>query len=225
MPTYNRRKFVPRALEYFLRQDYESRELIILDDGTDEVQDLIPSDGRIHYIRLAGKLTIGAKRNRACDAANGDIILHWDDDDWMADWRARYQAGQLQQADICGLNRVLFFDPNARAAWEYVYPGATRPWVHGATLCYRKSFWKENPFPNRDVGEDLRFIWRNPEAKIVALPENRFIAALIHPDNASTKSTHDNCWSKIPFPDIRALLGKDFPFYADLGPGFRPAAS
>ena len=92
MPTYNRRKFVPRALKYFLRQDYEPRELIIIDDGTDAVQDLIPRDDRIRYIRLAERLTIGAKRNLACDLAKGDIILHWDDDDWMADWRVSYQA-------------------------------------------------------------------------------------------------------------------------------------
>jgi glycosyltransferase involved in cell wall biosynthesis len=215
MPTYNRRKFVPCALKYFLRQDYEPRELIIIDDGTDVVQDLIPRDDRIRYIRLAEKLTIGAKRNLACDLAKGDIILHWDDDDWMADWRVSYQVGQLEQADICGLNRVLFFDPAAETAWEYIYPGTTKPWVHGATLCYRKSFWKENPFSKRDVGEDLRFIWSDPEAKITVLPDNQFIAALVHPDNASAKRTYDYCWFQIPFPEIRLLLGKDFEFYAD----------
>lgn len=222
MPTYNRRKFVPHALEYFLRQDYEPRELIIIDDGTDTVQDLIPGDDRIRYVRLAKKLTIGAKRNLACDLAKGDVILHWDDDDWMADRRVRYQVGQLEQADICGLNRVLFFDPVAEAAWEYVYPGTTKPWVHGATLCYRKSFWQENPFPKRDVGEDLRFVWRNPEAKITVLPDNRFIAALVHPDNASIKRTRDDCWFEIPFPEIRSLFGKDLAFYADREPDLKP---
>lgn len=42
MPTYNRRAFVPQAVDYFLRQDYPSRELIVVDDGTDPVEDLIP---------------------------------------------------------------------------------------------------------------------------------------------------------------------------------------
>ena len=42
MPTYNRRPFVPKAIEYFLRQDYPNRELIILDDGDDRVADLVP---------------------------------------------------------------------------------------------------------------------------------------------------------------------------------------
>jgi glycosyltransferase involved in cell wall biosynthesis len=33
MPTFNRRAFVPQAIRYFLRQDFEHKELIIVDDG------------------------------------------------------------------------------------------------------------------------------------------------------------------------------------------------
>ena len=34
MPTYNRWRFVLQAIKYFLRQDYEPKELIIIDGGT-----------------------------------------------------------------------------------------------------------------------------------------------------------------------------------------------
>jgi hypothetical protein len=44
MPTAHRRVFVPQAIRYFLRQDYPNRELIIADDGTDAIGDLLPSD-------------------------------------------------------------------------------------------------------------------------------------------------------------------------------------
>ncbi|MGE5301393.1 MAG: glycosyltransferase family 2 protein [Acidobacteriota bacterium] len=76
MPTFNRRRFVPLAMKYFLRQHYESKEPIIVDDGTDAIGDLIPADDRIRYIRLDKKRTIGAKRNPACEQARGEIILH-----------------------------------------------------------------------------------------------------------------------------------------------------
>lgn len=218
MPTFNRRRFIPQAINYFLRQGYASKELIVVDDGTEVVKDLIPLDDRIQYIRIEGKLTVGAKRNLACELARGDIIFHWDDDDWMADWRLSYQTEKLGQADICGLSRVLFFDPARTNAWEYVYPGTTKPWVHGATLCYRKSFWKENPFPNVNVGEDLRFVWNEPEAKVMALDDNRFMAALVHPGNVSTKRTQDDCWFTFPFSEIRGLLGKDWAFYVGSKP-------
>src|SRR5690242_6781724 len=89
MPTYNRRLFVPRAIEYFLRQDYVNRELIIIDDGIDAVGDLIPEHEAIRYVRVNERVTVGAKRNLACEQARGAIIAHWDDDDWHAPHRLR----------------------------------------------------------------------------------------------------------------------------------------
>jgi len=88
MPTHDRRPFVGRAIEHFLRQDYPHRELIIVDDGADAVRDLVPDLGsetpRIRYLRLESRRTLGAKRNLAGREAQGEVIVHWDDDDWMA---------------------------------------------------------------------------------------------------------------------------------------------
>src|ERR1700730_5261279 len=82
MPTYNRRPIIPHAIDYFLRQTYAHRELIILDDGTDAIEDLVPSDRRIRYERLPKKITFGAKLNLGCELAKGELIAHFDDDDW-----------------------------------------------------------------------------------------------------------------------------------------------
>jgi glycosyltransferase involved in cell wall biosynthesis len=90
MPTANRRAFVPRAIAYFQRQDYTTRELIVVDDGDDAIGDVIPADERIRHIRLSTKMTVRAKRNLACEEARGEIIAHWDDDDWHAPHRLRY---------------------------------------------------------------------------------------------------------------------------------------
>ena len=84
MPTYNRRRFVPEAIRLFLTQDYPKKELVVLDDGEDNIADLIPSRPQIRYVRLDCRHSIGAKRNIACEAARGEIIAHWDDDDWYA---------------------------------------------------------------------------------------------------------------------------------------------
>ena len=76
MPTYNRRKFVPHAIRYFLRQEHQNKELIIVDDGTDCIADLIPDHGAIKYIRLTSKITLGEKLNIACSNASGSIIAN-----------------------------------------------------------------------------------------------------------------------------------------------------
>ena len=72
MPTFQRRAFIPNAIRYFLRQDYNAKELIVVDDGDDTVEDLIPNDNRIRYLRLHQKMKLGAKRNFACNEARGE---------------------------------------------------------------------------------------------------------------------------------------------------------
>src|SRR4051794_32898895 len=106
--TADRRQFLPGAIRQFLRQDYERRELIVLDDGQIPAEDLVPADEQIRYIRIPSRLTVGAKRNWGCREARGELIAHWDDDDWMAAWRLRYQVEELMRfdADICGLRQL-----------------------------------------------------------------------------------------------------------------------
>jgi predicted O-methyltransferase YrrM len=218
MPTANRRAFIPQAIRYFQRQDYEARELIILDDGADSVADLVPRDPRIRYVRMDERRTMGAKHNLACDLAQGEIICHWDDDDWMADWRLSYQIRELlsrSPSAICGLAHLLFYDPRADRAWRYRHPDQHRPWIGGGTLVYRRSFWESHRFPDMNEGADTIFIWGLTDAEIVALPDERFYVAIVHAANTSPKRTDGPGWDALGVRDIRALLGEDWEFYAE----------
>src|SRR6266705_5371569 len=105
MPTADRRRFVPPAVRSFQAQDYPNKELIILDDGKDRLADLVPQDTQIHYIRRDAKQTLGLKRNECVRASRGSLIMHWDDDDWSAPNRIRYQVEALKNggAELCGL--------------------------------------------------------------------------------------------------------------------------
>ena len=61
MPTYNRRRFVPEAIRLFLTQDYPRKELVVLDDGEDNIADLIPSPPQVRYVRLDRRQSIAAR--------------------------------------------------------------------------------------------------------------------------------------------------------------------
>jgi len=218
MPTANRRFFVPEAIRHFLRQDYPDRELIILDDGEDRIADLIPTDERIRYIHLPQRHTIGSKNNLACELAHGEIIVHWDDDDWMAPWRLSYQVKELMQhppSTLCGLSQVLFYDPNRDRAWKYIYPGG-RPWVYGATFCYFKSFREQHRFPDMNEGSDTVFVWELRDANVVALQDHTFYVATVHPQNTSRKRTESRGWHPLPSHEIQRLLDdQSRQFYQD----------
>jgi glycosyltransferase involved in cell wall biosynthesis len=215
MPTYNRRRYVPTAIQYFLRQDYTNRELLILDDGDESVEDLVPSDPRVRYIRLGTRLVLGAKRNLACELAKGSIIAHWDDDDWIAPHRLRYQIEILEreQADLCGTGRQLYYEPSINQAWLYEFPSAIRRWLAGNTLCYRKGFWARNPFPQIAVGEDMRFIWSSKAKKAAVVPDHTFYVGLVHTTNSCRKVVTGRYWHPHPVEEIHRLLATDLPFY------------
>ena len=217
MPTGDRRAFVPLAIECFLRQDHQRRELIVIDDGDDPVADLIPVHPAISYERVGGGMTLGAKRNLACSRASGEVIVHWDDDDWSAPWRISYQLRELREtgADLAGLRELYFRRPQDGGAWRYEYPAVSeRPWVAGGTLCYPRSVWERHRFPELDVGEDTRFVWSARGLRIHAHADSRFYVATVHARNTSPKRPHGRRWRAVVAHDVEALMGADAAAYA-----------
>lgn len=198
MPTNNRHQFVPTAIEQFLMQDYENRELIILDDGSSSVEELVPPHPSIRYYRADTRQTLGEKRNMACELATGELIAHWDDDDWIAPTWLSSQVACLRaaNADISGIDRPLFHDPASGMIWRYVYDGV-KPWVAGGTLCYRREFWARNRFASITIGEDNLFLWSPQEKQLAINPRADLYVARVHPGNTSTKRTSGARWNRV----------------------------
>lgn len=192
MPTANRQKFLPLAIDNFMAQDYANAELVIIDDGLEPATHLIPDDPRIRYFYTEPLGTIGVKRNYACEQANGEIIMHWDDDDWYApDWiYKQFCALTDSAADIAGLNQVLFYSPSIDKRWLYQDLDLEKPWLCGATMAYHKSFWQEHPFIDIQVGEDYDFIW-NTGARTFATGYLQGFIAILHAHNTSIKPVED----------------------------------
>jgi glycosyltransferase involved in cell wall biosynthesis len=227
MPTYNRREFVPRAILYFLRQDYPNKELVVIDDGEDAVGDLVPVGGQIRYYRLDRKITLGAKLNLACEYAHGQLIAHWDDDDWYAPRRLSYQAKELQRSGraLCGINRLLYYDLGKHQALEYIYPPDQRLWLIGSSLFYRKELWTSRRFADINVGMDGLFCWAAPETQVKVLADSAISVHMIHGRNVSPKRTKGRWWHPYPVEEIRAILGADWGFYGEDGGGVTPNAA
>jgi O-antigen biosynthesis protein len=219
MPTHNRRRFVPQAIRCFLRQDYSNLELLVIDDGSDQISDCLPESDRIRYLHLDRKLTIGAKRNHACEQARGEFIVHWDDDDWYPADRVSRQIKPLREADceVSGTSRILYLDLKDTRVWEYRYPSATSSWVGGNTLAYRKSFWARHRFPDIQVGEDSRFVWSAGGKYIHDLMDPTLCIATAHSENTSRKDINGAYWHPQSFDRVESLLGQDIYFYLTAG--------
>ena len=213
MPTYNRRAFVPQALQYFLRQDYPNRELIIVDDGTDAIGDLTENLPRVRYLRLPARKSIGAKRNLACQHAQGEIIAHWDDDDWYSSDRLRYQVMPILsgEADLTGLENAFVLELPAGDFWttkpqlhEQLFVGN----VHGGTLVYRKELLELGlRYPEINLAEDaylLRYAM-NRGKRLLRLANPGVFVYVRHGSNAWREFRPGHFinpagWERIPVP-------------------------
>jgi glycosyltransferase involved in cell wall biosynthesis len=217
MPTYNRRAFVPHAIRYFLAQDYAHKELIVIDDGSDPVEDLVPVSDTIRYYRLDQKITLGAKLNLACKYARGSIIANWDDDDWYASRRLSYQVAALQQPEIavCGINRLLYYDLRHRHGFQYIYPDGHRIWLLGSSLCFTKELWRANAFADINVGMDGLFVWATPPERVKALEDPTFAVHMIHDHNVSPKKTDSGWWYPHPVEALERIVGADWHYYTN----------
>ena len=214
LPTRDRPELTQQAIRSFLSQTYENKELIIVDDQDRPSLLQIPSDPRIHYFREMQR-PLGTKRNRCCFLAHGEIICHFDSDDWSEADRIADQVKRLEQSgkEATGYYSMLFFDENNDPQWGY-HELAPQYEALGTSLCYSRQWWEQNPFVDVPwlnlpcVGEDNEFVrmavWKNVW---VSDKGAGMMVARIHKGQTSPKSISDfRPYSSTIPPGFAAML-------------------
>jgi glycosyltransferase involved in cell wall biosynthesis len=88
LPTYNRANLIGRSLRSVLDQTYHDFEIIVVDDSTDDTEEIVKSfeDERIRYIKRDIRKGAGAARNTGIKSARGKYIAFQDsDDEWLSE--------------------------------------------------------------------------------------------------------------------------------------------
>jgi len=108
MPVYNGEKYLRKAIESILNQNYGNFELIIINDGsTDYTKDIILSyaDGRIKYVENEKNIGLIGTLNKGLQLAIGKYIARMDCDDISLPDRLRKQVQFMEENEhvcICG---------------------------------------------------------------------------------------------------------------------------
>jgi len=163
MPTRNRGHLLPLALACFDAQDWPERELVVLDDGEEPVDKAVGGHPGVLYGRLPAITALGKKRNLCCEMARGDVIVHWDDDDWSAPTRIRDQVSRLVSAgkSVSGYHSLFFWSMTLGRAFKYQ---GQPSYSCGTALCYTRDYWARNRFkdwlPVKGSHEDNDFTSR-----------------------------------------------------------------
>jgi hypothetical protein len=151
--------------------------------------------------------SIGAKRNAMCAEATGELIAHWDDDDWHAPHRLSTQvkAMSMQNARLCGTDRLVFYT-GERA---YLFQTVRKPWLAGGTLVYDRALWRDHPFSEVSNGEDTSFVDATYKsgAKVAVLSDPSLYVGMIHGKN-TTPYNIDRQWSGFSVDQVRNWIGE-----------------
>ena len=215
MPTRARPDFALQAVRHFLAQDYPRTELVVLEDSTPSLTRRLPDDPRIRYIATEGPArSVGAMRNEACRLAHGDIVAHWDDDDWYGPGRLTRQVAAIRDrsADITALRDGLMLD---LATWRFwrCRPDLHRRLfvrdVHGGTLVYRRRVWQDKAqFPDRSLAEDAVFLDQAVRrgARLQPVDADGVFVYVRHGTNAWNiacgRTGGAAAWESVPEPDL-----------------------
>jgi glycosyltransferase involved in cell wall biosynthesis len=164
--TAKRAKFLALAQECIATQDYPK----------DLTEVLINSDETVNT---------GVKRNRMCAAAKGEIILHFDDDDYSWPNRVSTQVACLthrKNAAVCGTSQYYTYDLIRKEGARQILRGA----VKCASIAYRKSAWEKFKFDETKhpgaVNAFIKHYFRNDT--IDMLNYNLYVL-MRHGDNAT----------------------------------------
>jgi glycosyltransferase involved in cell wall biosynthesis len=227
MPTRDRPEFMKKAVEYFLRQTHPNKELLILDDGT-RFDSLVSwatasSDDNdkvsiLRYVPNSRFKTLGAKRNWCVKHSRGDLIAHWDDDDWYESERLSLQVAAMgdANAEICGVEAPIFYDLPSGNSFQYRYRGPGR-YLYSATLMYSRDYWARSTFPALQVGASTPFVCGPGRLDKAAFMSPDWYTGISHLRNNSPKvfgAAEFTRWEG----DVKSRLGADWSFYQSLRP-------
>lgn len=111
-PTFNRRPFWPMAIKCFEEYDYpkDRMEWVIIDDGTDKIEDLVCHIPQVKYFKYDKQMILGKKRNLMHEKTKGDILIYQDDDDYYPPERVSHAVEMLQKNPkaLCAGSSTLF---------------------------------------------------------------------------------------------------------------------
>ncbi len=215
-PTYNRRRFIPAAIACYKHQTYPHTrmEWVILDDGTESVEDLFKEAAKslpnIRYIRHEEKLNIGAKRNILNKEAKGDIIVCMDDDDYYPPERVAYAVRSLRskpKVELAGSSELYYYFSDLKEIWRI------GPWPANHTtagpLVYKRSYARTHSYDESlQKAEEPSFLeyYKHPT---IQMDPMKCMLVICHSENTHSKKQMIS--SKLdPLPKKTSLKLKDF---------------
>lgn len=188
-PTFNRRPFIEGIIKCFNHQDYpkDRMEWIIIDDGTDKVEDLVINHPHVKYFKYDTKMKLGKKRNLLHEKSKGDIIVYMDDDDYYPPQRVSHAVQKLQEhpeALCAGSSEIYIYFKHIQKMYQFGPYGPNH--ATAGTFAFKRKLIENRYDDEACLAEEKSFL-KDYSVPFVQLDPKKVILVFSHEHNTFDK--------------------------------------
>ena len=191
-PTFNRRPFISSMIKCFLNQTYphDRMEWIIIDDGTDSIEDIIKYENvpQIKYYRYEEKISLGKKRNLMHEKSKGEIIVYMDDDDYYPPDRVTHAVDRLRarpNALAAGSSVVYIYFNDIDTLYQFGPYGPNH--ATAGTFAFKRKLLEQTRYDDdAEIAEEKAFL-KNYTVPFAQLDPRKCILVFAHQYNTFDK--------------------------------------
>ena len=189
-PTFNRRPFINAMIKCFDNQDYphDRMEWIIIDDGTDPVEDMVSMHPRVKYFKYDTKMTLGKKRNLLHDKSRGEILVYMDDDDYYPPQRVSHAVEMLvshPEALCAGSSEIYIYFKHIGQMKRFGPYGPNH--ATAGTFAFKRKLLKNNRYNDDACLAEERAFLKDYTVPFVQLNPLKVILVFSHEHNTFDK--------------------------------------
>jgi hypothetical protein len=189
-PTFNRRPFINAMISCFNDQDYpqDRMEWIIIDDGTDPIEDLVASHPRVKYFKYETKMTLGKKRNLMHEKSRGEILVYMDDDDYYPPKRVSHAVEMLMshpEALCAGSSEIYIYFKHIKQMKRFGPYGPNH--ATAGTFAFKRKLLKQHKYNDDACLAEERAFLKDYTVPFVQLDPMKVILVFSHEHNTFDK--------------------------------------
>ena len=189
-PTFNRRPFWEYTIKCFNHQDYpkDKMEWIIIDDGTDKIEDLVCNIEQVKYFYYSQKMPLGKKRNLMHSKSKGDIIVYMDDDDYYPPERVSHAVNMLvthPNALCAGASEIYIWFKHIQKMFQF---GPYSPsHATAGTFAFKRELLKDHKYDDHAALAEEKAFLKDYSVPFVQLEPKKTILVFSHIHNTFDK--------------------------------------
>ena len=167
-------------------------EWIILDDGSDKIEDIIMAHKSklptVRYIYESEKQTIGAKRNRLNKEAKGEIIVAMDDDDFYFPERVYAVVTAFKQKptlQLAGSSEIYMYYSDNKQIYK-LGPYHANHATNG-TMAWKRSYSETHLYDETVTHAEEKSFLENYKHSMIQLQPMKVMLVMSHSENTFDK--------------------------------------